>query len=709
MPSSSNRFSISTASARRLMLVLMSVSTIYQYMYSTMLSSALGMLPLFGAAMFMSAQVATTLSHISFGDGSKYLTKRMRIAFMIISGIMLLCTLALLFIYPGLLITRSVWIIFAVIFSAAFRVINGRKLTARRMRRTIGKRAYFIFMAMIYLIPLLIISYLLFISVDTVSAWQLIGSFLFGAFLDGYTLWRERDFVAHEGIPDDIDPKTVSDIASELREVNAYSAYQRLHVLIMLALQLTLVLVYTFIGLTTQELFTCMILAVSCTVVMREMSILVLRRIKKPVALPLLLVGLFLWIYGLILFYEQMGQAQNLILSYLSLGLSVSGLSICTTALAELERSMSDVAHFTLQNRMHGYSQMRAALTEMAMLMGQMIALILLTLMCIPVNVLESLDLARIAASLSPLLIVPPLLLLLGAVFSALRFPMNNRHFEKLAKWLTLESEGLDNPALKKQLDSVVVKRHKNRFGIKIIIWLLRPLYYHKVIGTENLAPYEDGNMILVCNHGEIYGPVAANLYIPITFRPWTISHMMDEEAIIEHMYQGTMLRQKWIPEKWKRPIIKLFTPIMVWLFSSLEAIPVYRGQPHELMKTFRMTIDAMQAGDNILIFPENGEDHAEGERGYVSEGVGDLYTGFTMIAPLYYAKTKKKAVFVPIYASKSQRTLTIGEAIPYDPANGANDEKLRLSRELLSSMQAMYEQEKESDAKAAAKGATFT
>ena len=291
-------------------------------------------------------------------------------------------------------------------------------------------------------------------------------------------------------------------------------------------------------------------------------------------------------------------------------------------------------------------------------------------------------------------MVIPPALLLLAAIISTLRFPMNNRHFQKLARWLTLESEGLDNPALRQQLDSVVVKRHKNRFGVRIIITLLRPLYYHRVIGRENLNGYEDGTMVLICNHGEIYGPVVANLYVPITFRPWVISNMMEKEAIVEHIYQGTMVRQRWLPERWKRPLINLISPLLVWVFNSLEAIPVYRGQPKELMRTFRETLNAMQAGDNILVFPENAENHAPGEGGYAREGVGQLYTGFAMIAPMYYAKAHKRAVFVPIYASRKHRTLTIGQGVVYDPDNNATAEKLRIVDALLDSMQAMYEQE---------------
>ena len=151
---------------------------------------------------------------------------------------------------------------------------------------------------------------------------------------------------------------------------------------------------------------------------------------------------------------------------------------------------------------------------------------------------------------------------------------------------------------------------------------------------------------------------------------------------------------QRWLPERWKRPLINLISPLLVWVFNSLEAIPVYRGQPKELMRTFRETLNAMQAGDNILVFPENAENHAPGEGGYAREGVGQLYTGFAMIAPMYYAKTHKRAVFVPIYASRKHRTLTIGQGVVYDPDNNATAEKLRIVDALLDSMQAMYEQE---------------
>jgi hypothetical protein len=108
-------------------------------------------------------------------------------------------------------------------------------------------------------------------------------------------------------------------------------------------------------------------------------------------------------------------------------------------------------------------------------------------------------------------------------------------------------------------------------------------------------------------------------------------------------------------------------------------------------MRTFRLTVEAMQAGDNILVFPERGDSDAPGQKGYATEGVGDLYTGFAMIAPAFYAKTHKRAVFLPLYASKHLRTITFGHGICYNPDAPATEEKLRIVRELQASMETMY------------------
>ena len=675
---------------------MMSLRMIYQFLYASILSSALTSLPVLGCALFLNSQVSLMLWRLLRGRDRAFLTRRMRRACLALTVLMLLGTLGMIAIYPMVLSSAALWALFAAVATAALRENLCRRLWGRRLRETVSPRAFWRLCFLCHLLSLGLTAWPLLSCLTVNEAVLLLCGYVLGAALEGFSHWRSRETIALDELEETPSHETLDELNAGLNQLNAFNAYRKLQFIVLMALQLTLVLAYLFIGLTVDELVLCTILAALCTLVTHAAAEAVLRALRREGSVQILLAGLFLWAYGLILFDRQLKlPSTSLTLSYLALCLCGGGLGMSMTALTHLENRMADVAQFGLEGRMDGYDRIRSVSTEIATLLGQMAALGMVTFLCLPRFLPQTLTLETLSMALHRWMIVPPLLLLAMAIVCVLRFPMNNRHFAKLARWLTLKEEGGSNPALREQLENVVVKRHKNRFGVKLIIALLRPLYYHKVIGKEHLRGLEDGTMVLVCNHGELYGPVVANLYIPVTFRPWTIAEMMNRDVIIEHMYQGTMMRQKWLPESWKRPILRMITPLLLWVFDSLEAIPVYRNDPRKLIGTFRETIDAMQAGDNILLFPENDTGHAVGERGYALEGVGKLFTGFAMIAPLYYAKTKKKAVFIPVYASKKTRTVCIGQGIEYQPDNGANDEKMRIVDGLLSQMQAMYEEEK--------------
>ncbi len=679
-------------SPRRVMLVMMSLSTLYNYLYSMAVSSAYGLLPVLGGALYLTGAVASALSQTFIGESRLCLSKRMRVVGTVLMGFLLLFSLILFSIYPVFSAPPGVWALFAAVLSLTVRAILGRRLVAGYMNGRMGRAGFWLLYAALQLVPACVLLPVFFNTLQWQIAWQTLGGYGLSVLLEGYTFFRERREIALSREPQPVDAETVRRTAQGLMQVHAYGAYRRMRLLILVALQVSLVMVYTFIGITTAQVIVGLALSVGCTITMRELTDLILRGMKrrKPALIPLLLFGLCLWSYGLILFYRQLGDAPDLFVSYLTLGLSSGGLSVSVTCLAELEREMAEVAAYGLHSNLRGYDRVRAVYTEFAILLGQLIALVLLAVLCLPAGInLATLDLSFLLRSFRPLMVAPPLLLLAAAILSVLHFPMNNRHFEKLRRFLSL-SDG-PNPALEKQLNDVVVQRHKNRFGLKALIFLIRPLYYHRLLGLSNVQGLEDGTVVLVCNHGELYGPIAANLYIPVSFRPWTIDKMMDERAIERHVYENTMVRQHWLPQRLKLPLTRLICPLCIWAFRSLEAIPVYRDNPRQLITTFRQTVEAMQAGDNILLFPEHDKPDAPGQRGYQLAGVGELYTGFAMIGPALYAKTRKRAVFVPVYASRQLRTLTLGQGVPYNPDAPASEEKFRIVSALLARMEAMY------------------
>ena len=679
------------ARTRSAMMTLMSLSTLYAFMYSMLVSRTLVKMPIFGGALFMSGQAAAVFFRGYAEESRAYISLRARWLAPVLLTVLLLSNFFLLMIYPISLENPAVWILFAIVLGITMRGTLCRRVLRRYVNGRLNKKRFMAFTALLHAIPAAVVAILLTWSVDQLPAWQMFGGFILSAVLEAYSLWKDR---AQLHMPDPQPALTDSfrTLNQGLRRMNAFTAYEWMHNLILMALQVTLVMVYSFIATSAQEILTCMLLSLVCTLAARELTDWVLARTRRdPDPAYLLLVGLCCWLYGLILFSQQLSGSLTYLRAYFSLALCSGGATISATCLAGMERDMHRVAQFGNVENLNDYSQMRSAGREAAVLFGQMLALLLLTLLCFWSGFNLPRDAESLVRSFQPVLVVPALLLVLGAMLSVLKFPLTKRYLKKLQRFLQLQKDGEENAPMKQQLETVVIRRHKRRYGIKLLMFFLRPFYYHKLRGRENVPAGTDGRLVFICNHGELYGPVVTNLYIPFSFRPWTISDMMDNrENVADYCYKYTFSRQKWLPEKLKMPLSRLMAPLSIWTMRSIESIPVYRHKPRELMTTFRLSVEAMQAEDNLLIFPENPDAPSQDKPGYLRRGIGEFFTGFTMLAPLYYNKTGKKAIFVPVYASREKRIITFGKGIEYNPDNQPTEEKMRIVDELRAAMLAM-------------------
>ncbi len=677
---------------RSAMMTLMSLSNLYAFMYCVLVSRSLVSMPIFGGALFMSGQTAAVFFQSYTGESRKYLSFRSRWMGPAMLTILLFSNFFLLMIYPITLENPAVWILFAVVLGITMRGILCRRIMRRYVNGQLMRRRFLLLYGLCHAAPAAVVALLLTWSVPALPAWQMFGGFLLSAVLEAYSLWKDRSDLIN---PEAEFPQEDSfrSLAQGLRRLNAFNAYELMHNLILVALQVTLVMLYTFIATSAQEILTCMLLSLICTLAARELTDWVLTRTSRrdPDPAYLLLIGLCCWMYGLILFSEQISGSLKYISAYLSLALCSCGATVSATCLAGMERDMHRVAQFGAGDDLSGYPMMRSAGREAAVLAGQMLTLLLLTLLCFLNGFNLPRDVESLVRSIRPVLVVPALLLVVGAMLSVLKFPLTKRYLKKLQRFLQLQKDGEENTPLKKHLETVVIRRHPRRYGLKLLMFFLRPFYYHRLVGRENVPTGMDGQMIFVCNHGELYGPVVTNLYVPFSFRPWTISDMMDSrENVAEYCYKYTFKRQKWLPERLKKPFANWLAPLCIWAMRSIESIPVYRNKPRELMTTFRQSVEAMQAEDNLLIFPENPDAASLDKPGYLRKGIGDFFTGFAMLAPLYHNKTGKRAIFIPVYASREKRIISFGKGIEYDPDNQPNEEKMRIVNELRESILTM-------------------
>ena len=284
----------------------------------------------------------------------------------------------------------------------------------------------------------------------------------------------------------------------------------------------------------------------------------------------------------------------------------------------------------------------------------------------------------------SSLIAIPTALLFVSLVYS-LKQPLTMKVGKRLAVYTGLKKQGNENQDMKKRLTTVLVDKYKKRIGVHIIRAFLKPIMSHKVVGREHVA---DLPGIFVFNHAEIYGPIAAIVFLPYDIRPWILSRMIDRDEITAHIYDGTFSRIRWLPAVLLRALAKAVSPIVVWALSSFDPIPVYRGSTRDVVKTFSLSIACLNAGDSILLFPENPEETYQ-------EQVSAFYKGFANLGRLYYKRTGNKLTFYPVYASKRQRELRIGEGVRYDP-DGGKKEKDRIVDTLEARMKVLQSQDEE-------------
>lgn len=274
-----------------------------------------------------------------------------------------------------------------------------------------------------------------------------------------------------------------------------------------------------------------------------------------------------------------------------------------------------------------------------------------------------------------------PMLFILLSMFFALLQPLNSDMVRKLKLYREQKSSQTVVPAFENRLRNLLVKKYRKRIGIKILTLILKPLCYHKIIGAKNV-PLDDGPVIFIANHREIYGPIIVNLYLPFSFRPWIEHKMIERKEIEDYLWTNTFSKTKY--KKLAHIAMNIVNPLAVWILNSVEPIPVYRGSVRQTIKTMKLTVTALMEQDNILIFPEDPTKSENGK--YAQSGVSPFFTGFVHVAKFYYKQSKKAITFVPVYADPKKRTITFGEGVKFDPHN-KDQEDVRVCELLMEQM----------------------
>ena len=226
----------------------------------------------------------------------------------------------------------------------------------------------------------------------------------------------------------------------------------------------------------------------------------------------------------------------------------------------------------------------------------------------------------------------------------------------------------------------------KERIVTAVTIAILRPFNRHKMADLEHVKQDPENPIVFIGNHAEIYGPIASALCFPVPVRFWVISKMMfNKQEVRAYLYENTFSKKTFLPVFIRKLLAWYLGWLSVNVMNALRAIPVYRDSPMKLRQTIRQSIEALEKGENLMIFPEHPE------RGkYVKGGIGEISPGFVMLAEAWWKKSGKKLRIMPVFANREKRIFTFGNEIRYEPENRYAAEQDRIMKEAFDQLTAL-------------------
>lgn len=220
-------------------------------------------------------------------------------------------------------------------------------------------------------------------------------------------------------------------------------------------------------------------------------------------------------------------------------------------------------------------------------------------------------------------------------------------------------------------------RKRKNLFFqfLKGIVRLIYPKY--SIEGMENLP---DEPAVIVGNHSKANGPIALQLYSPRESYTWCTSHMMHLKEVPGYAFEDFWSKKPkctlWI----YKILSYVIAPLAVFIMNHANTIGVYRDK--RILYTFRESIERMQEGADVVVFPECYEEH--------NNIVHAFQRGFVELARLDYKKTKRSTPFVPMYVCPALKKLVFGKPIYYNATANTKEEAERICNELMDAISEM-------------------
>jgi len=211
---------------------------------------------------------------------------------------------------------------------------------------------------------------------------------------------------------------------------------------------------------------------------------------------------------------------------------------------------------------------------------------------------------------------------------------------------------------------------------VRWFVWLFSPKF------RAEGEPLPAEPCVIVGNHSQMYGPIAGEIFMPGRHYVWCAGEMMNKDEVADYAY-----RDFWSGKpKGVRWLFRLFSylivPVALLVFNNANTIAVYHDM--RVIATFRESVAKLQAGSNVIIFPECYTEH--------NHIVHDFQEKFIDLARFYHKKTGKNLSFVPVYIAPALKKMVFGAPVAFRPDAPIAEERARLCGALMDAITAMAE-----------------
>ena len=650
------------------------MSHLYGYIYCMLLSNALSGVPLYGGALYLCGRAVMVGSRVFSRKNRKYLPSYGKVWGIVEFFVLFTLTVLLIGLYPKAIESTDLWVLYAVVALCLFADAMTQRIYRLTGERSTSSRKLMTGALILQAVVIAAAGGIMLFHLGPREGWPLTGGFA------ALVLFRAYSMRQIAGEEKEHQPENQEETA-EIRNIQAYRAYEWISMTLVALVELLIALVYALLAFRTEWLLPAIVIAILFTLLATEAAVLFLRRARKPNHRDptwMLIIGLGFCAAGLVMCILMMRRQQlDYVRVYICLAISSIGGTLSLSGLIRIEQLMPDVVRFMNHSVPFDYYRYRASNQELARLLGDTLALIILTVICLVNGRGLPNDITKLAARFQPVMIVPLVLVVIGALISVLQFPLSAHYIDKLRTFLKLQETGETNPAMQKQLENVVSGQYRQPFLTRFLIMILRPLFRYKLVNEKNIQEAEGDPLLFLGNHLEVLGPMLCAFWFPVHVRFWAISLMMgDQKKVSDYVFTNTFGKVSWLPVFAQKLVSNFIGWLSVTVLAQLECIPVYRDSPMKLRETVRESIEALETGDNLMIFPESPDQK------YELQGIGKLSPGFVMLATAYWKKCGKRLKMMPVYMSKEKKTIEFGHLIQYEPESAFADEQERIIRE---------------------------